>query len=147
SLGPGWSLTGISKIHVCSRHDTQTEWLKVQESVPGGLCLDGKPLLRDHELSTTMGEVTFRLANSPSIKVVQRGDDSTLGRATWFQVYLPNGTVQTFGEHDIARVLAAAPDDGDLDFSRVAEWAIEESRDRFGNVISYGYSSSGGSFV
>lgn len=127
-LGVGWSLTGLSQVHRCSRDRARDGLiLPVAFDDKDPLCLDGQRLVAidgDYGQDGTF----YRTEKDSFVGVEQVGD---LGDyESLFTVYGSDGRTRTYGGTEDSLVLGAdAP----------RSWALRVVRDRWDNTTTYEY--------
>jgi RHS repeat-associated protein len=162
-LGVGWILAGLTQIRRCARTFAQDGGARAVTWTDGPdgdrYCLEGQRLVvtggPDGPDSVYGGDGTeYRTERDTHIKVVSHGADG-LGPA-YFEVYLANGTIQTYGGTDTpnARLEGArahvgysnvgpTPDSHQwpADYTQKVRhsWALTRIADRAGNYLSVHY--------
>jgi len=142
-LGPGWSLRGASRIHRCDTPSLQSGSsnsldIRAQESLSRELCLDGRPLRMNQQLTNSLnesGSTVFKLADDDNTKVVR----STTAGAISFKLFKPDGTTYVYGLRSDERRSVASPNESSINEPPTESWHLAEIEDRFGNTARYYY--------
>jgi len=124
SLGYGWDVSGIPEVRRCRFGAGGGLELNATDR----LCYGGSHLVLDTGASYWADDATYRVSLKPEIRVVANGTFSSQERT--FDVYLPDGRVQSFGTEVSQRV---SPSDSTV----VYRWTIDRDVDDYGNMISY----------
>ncbi len=132
--GVGWTLSGFSKIHRCPRTKP------LDGSAAGGVtysatdrfCLDGAPLVQIASGTYGANNMEYRAEVHWYQKVVSVGTQGT--GPSYFQVSLPNGLTYLYGSDTDSRITAP-------NTTEVRVWALNTIQDKFGNQISFTYTS------
>lgn len=130
-MGIGWSLRGQSSVSRCAptlRHDGRNAVILWTDD--DALCLDGQRLLLTAGAHLRVG-AAYRLERSAGVRVAiiaAPADPSQIA----FRLDVPDGSHRFFGMSDAALLRS---DGGQF----IRTWAIENSRDPYGNEIRYKY--------
>ena len=124
TLGYGWRLAGLSQIRRCVVNQSTAS--EIELDTGDSLCLGGMPLVLASGTHFSVGAV-YRTLIESYIKFEIKGTSGAL----WFEVKLPDGTVQEYGNSGGSRV----DDDGGVDF----QWSLSKETSPDDNVINYGY--------
>lgn len=153
--GQGWSLSGLSVIHLCPKtriQDGIAEQVDLTKSPPsGGVCLDGARLFEQvpppgaPPCAPPPGAPPNPDACAPTYKleiddhsiITKHADDS-------FTVETKNGETRYYGAHLQSRIQLAAPDS--VYAPQTAIWLLDRVVDQWGNYYTYTY-NDGGAFV
>ncbi|MBM4197504.1 MAG: hypothetical protein FJ197_10505 [Gammaproteobacteria bacterium] len=131
--GIGWSPTGFSEISRCGRTLALDGYISgVHFSSTDRFCLDGQPLILVAGTHARDG-AEYRLQIHQFERIVARGAQGS-GPA-WFEMYLPSGLIQRFGNDDDSRVEASGT-------TEVRSWAINEIEDKYQQRIGFRYSEN-----
>ena len=126
TIGYGWRLAGLSELRRCVVSKSSTA--SIELSSADRLCLDGMPLLLVSGTDFTPGAM-YRTRIESFVKIETKGTSTDL----WYEVTLPNGTAQEYGNSVSSRVNK----DGGTDY----QWSLNKSTSTDGNVIDYSYQS------
>jgi RHS repeat-associated protein len=148
SMGMGWKIRGLSKIHRCKSTLVQDTTLSMsgntlqqtgqigryssQANLNGldkQFCVDGKRLVA---VNTTASETEYRTEDENFARIVASG---TLGGGpeSW-TVYLKNGRVLEYGSEEDARRVSA--------LNTVFSWSLNRVTDQTGNEMTYSYNGT-----
>ena len=128
TLGQGWRLSGLSKVHRCVTHGTGGTALELDDT--DGLCLDGEPLARvsGNHLRTGAG---YRTLRESFVALTLKGTAA----ASWFEARFPDGTVRQYGNSDDSRLQVASTGAQ----RPVLAWSVNRETDAHGNVMTFAY--------
>ena len=137
-LGKGWSVTGSEAITRCSGDKPNLKApVMVKEDT---FCINGQTLVL---VWGVHGEnnAQYRTSKDSGTLVVARSISSSFGGATYFDVYLEDGTTKTFGATTNSRILSS-------ETGKVKTWALTTSSQPGGAnyEVSYSVNRSAGEF-
>ena len=139
-LGVGFSLQGLGLVSRCPKtlaDDGRVE--PISFGTGDALCLNGMRLMADEPSRTGLDGAVYRPRVGNRVKVVGHGDIDQL--TSWFEVFLPDGSVAEYGRDDNARVVQLRPGSSPATGGggAVREWWIRTERDAFGNEVRFSY--------
>jgi len=138
-LGPGWSLDGFSYVTRCNRTYAQDGApAAVTLTASDALCLNGNRLfLGSGTYGADQSTYGTEIADFSQILLHNPGGNMT---ASWFEVHRKDGLIYEYGNTTDSRVLATGT-------STPLMWALNKIRDRQGNNLIVGYSTTPGAVV
>ena len=131
-LGMGFALGGISSIRRCQRtiiDDGAAD--SIGWTNDDALCLGGDRLVLEIG-SYGLDGAHYRLANDPSVRIVQHAPISTV--SSYFEAFHAGGHIVVYGT--AAATQWRGPNTG---FAQPYVWGLSQRRDRFSNTIDYSY--------
>ncbi|NVB79983.1 MAG: hypothetical protein HOV81_16425 [Kofleriaceae bacterium] len=133
ALGMGWALVGLSRIHRCAKDLVRDGELRAIEGVDSdALCMDGKRMVPLQPWMNGKPDAEYRLeTDDKNLRIIGRYSSSQPN--SYFEVYEPGGTVLRLGATYDSRIQHSG-------WSPTV-WALSDAKDRFGNTISYFYTS------
>ena len=154
TLGYGWRVSGFSTIRRCIKNQAAGRTLTIGDSA--SLCLDGEPLVLTSGTHMRAGALYRTLRESFARIEIKGPLGDSLRDELWFEVRLPDGSVQEYGRTDESRLkhirYVQVPgdsdserelSDGDQYHREVATdhylWSINKHTDAFGNTMQYSY--------
>ncbi|NOK20731.1 FG-GAP-like repeat-containing protein [Corallococcus carmarthensis] len=160
-LGMGWSMTGLSSIARCAKtyaRDGVAEGITF--TTQDRLCLDGKRLIQVDSSGLPYGTpgTEYRLETGDPTKIALRGEDWGGRAPTWFEVFLKDGRILSYGgrffngsaygskstlsgRRIFHRMEVPGRDAVTTGYTEPMQfsWALDEMRDRQGNVLTINY--------
>ena len=150
TLGYGWRVSGLSTIRRCVKNQAPATTLAISDSA--SLCLDGEPLALISGTHMRSGAVYRTLRESFARIEIKGPTDNDRRNELWFEVRLPDGSVQEYGRSGDSRLkhirYAEVPGDSGEDqtvptYREVATdpflWSISKHTDAFDNTMEYSY--------
>lgn len=129
SLGRGWDLSGLSSIGRCARSiPVDGVYRAVAYDRDDAFCLDGARLVW---VGTVDGVDEYRTEQESFVRVFAFEDRDVSGPARW-EVRRTDGSIATYGRGANSRAMLS-------DEPIAGSWLVATVRDRFGNLIEYGY--------
>ncbi|MFE4924746.1 FG-GAP-like repeat-containing protein [Streptomyces sp. NPDC056661] len=134
-VGVGFGLAGVSQISLCAKTFGDDQMAQgVQLFGSGPFCLNGQRLVPRSGQEGADG-TEYRTLPDTHVRVKSfraAGTPSSEKGPTSFKVWLPEGTVETYGDSGRTKVLGAG--------STVnTAWTIQSAEDRSGNAMSFTY--------
>lgn len=145
-LGVGWSLGGLSRIHRCGKTIAQDDINdRIRFAPSDRLCLDGQRLVL---VNLPVSDANYWAANAEYRTEIDSFSRITAQSGTWglyFKVETKDGRINTYGNSpssNLTPVLDRAAGTNSPTTKGAQAWAIDSSRDKFGNFIKFDYDYS-----